>query len=209
MNAFPTQFSDQRQPLLASDLSPIGQQALKSLADKGYVIQTGMTRDDLQAIQLMADQPAIQAYCLRDCTERFVDEASTTAWLAKGRCAFILVHAETGQIAGYGWSGHEPSSNVPGGETTYALRIGQDHQGQGLALPYSQVIIEATKALFGAQHFWLEAWASNGAGVHTYHKLGFQDVMQTDSPRPLTGGDSTPDARIWMTLPGDRLADVA
>jgi ribosomal protein S18 acetylase RimI-like enzyme len=125
---------------------------------------------------------------------------ATEQWLTKQRAVFLLMD-QGGQLAGYGWVGASESELVPGGETTFALRIGEAGQGQGLATPYTQAMLTGAAALFGAKQFWLETWASNQGAVHVYHKVGFVDVAQVSGERPTTSGGMVADTRLYMSLP--------
>src|SRR5262249_45981907 len=144
------------------------------------VIAVGLSRDMLPAIQTMAQQEHIADYCHRDMTEdRFATEDTTGHWLSRGRAFFVLAKKnENGELhpVGYGWSGPGKSSEVPEGETTWAVRLGNEAVGQKLSEPFSRIIVDATSSRFGADNIWLETWQSNAAGVHTYGKLGFELV---------------------------------
>ncbi|HWB39153.1 MAG TPA: GNAT family N-acetyltransferase [Candidatus Saccharimonadales bacterium] len=198
---FPTFFASELGVLDPATLSQAGQEALSLLNEKGYEVRCGLTVNLLDQIKELAVQPSIAEYCPRDAGQRFASEEVAQAWLNKGRSMFVLIKTEDGHLAGYGWSGHETSEHVNDGQTTFALRVSENDQGLGLAQPYSQVIIEATKALFGASHFWLEAWQSNAGAVHIYHKLGFEDVGSEQVQRTRPNGESVDDTRIFMTLP--------
>jgi ribosomal protein S18 acetylase RimI-like enzyme len=52
---------------------------------------------------------------------------------------------------------------------------------------------------------WLETWASDGAAVHIYHKLGFEDVDSQVDQRPTAGGQTVADTRLYMSLPNELL----
>lgn len=201
MSGFPVSFTDNSIEVDSAKLDVGGQQALAVLHDKGYKVLVGLTSEYAEAIKQMSLEPSIQAYCPNDKSKRFTDEAAAQAWLTKGRCVFLLVGNQGDEkLAGYGWSGYEHNEHIPDGKTTFALRVGEASQGQGLASPYAQVILSATKALYDADKFWLETWASNGGAVHVYHKLGFEQVDEVASERPLPDGTTAPDSRLYMTL---------
>jgi ribosomal protein S18 acetylase RimI-like enzyme len=203
MSSFPTVFSEHLKPIDPQTLDTPGQEALKSLETKGYEVLVGLTPMYAEMVKQMSLEPSIRAYCPKDCAKRFADLPSTEAWLLKGRSAMLLFKKHDNgseELAGYGWSGLETNEHTPGGETTFALRVSESNQGQGLASPYAQVILSATRSLYGAEKFWLETWASNAGAVHVYEKLGFQLVDQVDSQRPLPDGSETPDRRLYMVL---------
>ncbi len=207
MTDFPNKF-DETTGSLPDGLGPAGAEAAGQLADRGYEVRLGLTSEFAREISAMALEPSIREYCPRDSGERFADLESTGRWLSKGRAMFLLLkHSDSGQfkLAGYGWSGSLSSPRAPGGEVTFALRIGEAGQGQGLATPFSQLILSTTAVLYGAKNIWLETWASNGGAVHVYHKLGFTDVAEAPDQRPLPDGGTTADTRIYMSLSNDLL----
>lgn len=207
MTDFPDKLDETARPLL-TDLGQAGAEAVQKLSENGYEVRLGLTPEFARAISTMAQEPSIREYCPRDSGERFTDLRSAERWLAKGRAMFLLLKRSDGgqlKLAGYGWSGAESSPRVPDGQITFALRIGEAGQGQGLATPFSQVILSATAVLYGAKNIWLETWASNGGAVHVYHKLGFTDVAEASDQRLLPDGGTTADTRIYMSLPNDLL----
>ena len=190
--------------LPADRLGQVGTQAVEGLAAKGYEVHYGLTPEFANAIIAMAREPSIREYCPRDSGERFVDLASTEHWLSKGRTMFLLLkRTDSGdlQLPGYGWAGEATTEQVPGGQSTFALRVGEAGQGQGLATLFAQTIVSAATALFGAKNMWLETWASNGAAVHIYQKLGAIQIAEKPDQRPLPNGETVADTRLYMTLP--------
>jgi ribosomal protein S18 acetylase RimI-like enzyme len=94
---------------------------------------------------------------------------------------------------------------VPGGETTFAIRVGEAGQGQGLATPFAWLIVVGAAQVYEARKFWLETWQSNEGAVHIYHKIGFVDVDSQNDTRPTTAGGEVPDTRLYMSLSDDKL----
>ena len=207
MTNFPDSFSEDTQQISAERLDETGAQAVQALAEKGYEVHAGLTSERAEAIMSMALEPAIREYCPNDCGGRFASIEATKQWLAKHRGTFLLLkRTEDGlQLAGYGWVGLSESSHVPGGETTFSLRVGEIGQGQGLAAPFTQVILAGSAVLYGAKNIWLETWASNGGAVHVYHKVGFVDVDEEMTERPTTNGGAVPDTRLYMSFPNELL----
>lgn len=204
MSVFPTTFTDMLLDVADLALSDTGAEALAYLQAQDYGVLLGLSEDYAQAIASMALEPAIQEYCPKDSSERFHDLAATTEWLQKGRAAVLLVKhtaPEESRLAGYGWIGDGASDLVPGGQVTFAMRIGEADQGHGLATPYLQVLIAAARAEYQATNIWLETWASNGGAVHVYHKVGFVDVAQRAGTRPSRVGQTIDDTRLFMQLP--------
>jgi ribosomal protein S18 acetylase RimI-like enzyme len=206
MMDFPDKF-DEATRSLPDGLGPAGTEAVKKLAARDYEVQIGLTPELAGQILTMSQEPSIREYCPKDYGERFADRASTERWLEKKRVTFVLLKRQGDELslAGYGWAGPGSSSHAPGGENTFAVRIGEAGQGQGLAAPFSWLIIAGSAVLFGARDFWLETWASNGGAVHIYHKIGFETVAEEPNER-LTGDDQkTPDTRVYMSLPNELL----
>lgn len=207
MTDFPDKFDETTQPL-PDDLGQAGNEAARQLAERGYEVRAGLTTELAGQILTMSQEPSIREYCPKDSGERFADLESTKRWLSKGRAMFLLLERSDGgklDLAGYGWSGAASSRHVPDGEITFALRVGEAGQGQGLATPFSQLILSSTAILYGAKNIWLETWASNGGAVHIYHKLGFTDVDKQPDRRLLPDGGTADDTRLYMSLPNELL----
>jgi ribosomal protein S18 acetylase RimI-like enzyme len=208
MIPFPDTFSESTQSVPEASLGDKGLEAIQKLAERGYEVHAGLTPEFAQAISAMALEPSIREYCPKDSGERFADQASTERWLSKKRGTFLLLkRADDGSLSlvGYGWVGAGSNSRIPGGETTFALRVGEAGQGQGLATPFSWLIVAASAALYGAKNMWLETWLSNGGAVHIYHKIGFVDVAEQPDKRSVPGGEAVDDTRVYMSLPNELL----
>jgi ribosomal protein S18 acetylase RimI-like enzyme len=206
MIPFPKTYDSELQTLPAEQMSEAGKQAIESLKTKGYEVCVGLTPEYADAIAVMTQEPSIREYCPKDSSERFTNRETTAAWLSKERATYLLLHkAEDGstQLAGYGWVGAKQTSHVPGGATTFSLRVSEGHQGKGLASPFSVSMLAAAQAVYDASHMWLETWASNGGAVHIYHKIGFVDVDEVADQRPSISGEQVPDIRIFMKLEQD------
>ena len=202
MIPFPDHYDDALQALPAEHMSEAGQQAIESLKEKGYEVQTGLTMEYADAIAVLSREPSIQEYCPKDCSERFASRETTAKWLSKKRATYLLLQIlDDGQkqLAGYGWVGAKQTAQVPGGETTFSLRVGENHQGKGLATPFALAMLAAAEATYGAPHMWLETWASNGGAVHIYNKLGFNTIAEKPDERPSVSGQMVADTRLYMT----------
>ena len=208
MSDFPTELAQQSQPVKTDTLSKKGQQAAQELFSKGYQVHFGLTADYADEIAKMALEPSIKEYCPNDYGARFKGRETTTAWLKKGRAAYLLLKQGSSgrlELVGYGWAGTSKSSHVPGGDTTFALRIGESGQGQGLATPFARLIIDSSANMYDAKNFWLETWFSNGGAVHVYHKLGFVNVEEVVDERLKADGTKVADTRLYMSLSNDLL----
>jgi ribosomal protein S18 acetylase RimI-like enzyme len=206
MSDFPTGFSTIR-PVSTMQAGDQAAAAFRQLAAQNYALHLGLTPEHAAQILTMSQEPAIREYCPKDSSERFTNRKATEKWLAKQRAVFLLFEQNgTRRLVGYGWAGPAIDSHVPAGRMTFALRIGQAGQGRGLAAPFSWLIIAVTAKRYGVQHFWLETWASNGAAVHIYHKLGFETVAEESSRRPAAVGGTVADTRVYMYLPDKLLS---
>lgn len=205
MKDFPTAFVDKTTPLGEDMLSLADAALLKQLAEKGYEIHVGLTENLADQISQMCLQPSIKEYCPNDSAKRFTNRATTEKWLSKGRAAFLLLKSDTKSLAGYGWAGPATSPQVPGGEVTFAIRVGEADQGKGLSTPFLRLIIAGTAALYVVKNVWLETWASDGAAVHIYHKIGCTEVNRVDDKRSTATGEAVADTRIYMKLPNELL----
>lgn len=210
MLEFPKDFVDQTRRLEPEDFTNQNDRDfVKLVQDKGFEFHHGLTRDYAEAIVRMAQEPAIKEYCPNDYSSRFSDMQAVREWLKKGRAVFLLIKREGDggpQLAGYGWSGLGSSSFVERGKVTFAIRIGEVGQGQGMATPFARLIVAASALHYQAKDFWLETWASNAAAVHVYHKIGFVDVAQEPADRPSLEEGKVADTRIYMSLPNEALA---
>ncbi|HEY5152459.1 MAG TPA: hypothetical protein VII55_00635 [Candidatus Saccharimonadales bacterium] len=206
---FPDSFDSTTRQLPLDNLGQSGAVAAQKLADSGYEVRMGLTPELADRITVMSQEPAIREFCPRDSGERFTDRAAAEKWLAKKRAVFLLFKKEADGsliLAGYGWSGAASSSHVPSGAATFAVRIGEAGQGHGLAAPFSWLIVAASAVIYEAADFWLETWASNGAAVHVYHKIGFETAAEQADERPTTlGSEKIPDTRVYMSLTNDLL----
>jgi len=203
MSNFPNGYVDATKPLNADALDQTSADGLAKLAEEGYEVHVGLTEELAEQIIQMALEPNIREYCPNDCAQRFKDMASISEWLAKRRAMFVLLKRDENDeliLAGYGWAGDGASEHVPGGETTFAIRIGDIAQGQGLAAPFAWLIVAGSAVLFQAHKYWLETWASNAGAVHIYHKIGFKDIAQEASQRPTQAGGIVEDTRLYMSL---------
>jgi GNAT superfamily N-acetyltransferase len=210
MKSLPSTFDQQISPLPSEGLGEAGEAAVAYLAGIGYEVRYGLTKEYAQAIVDMALEPAIKEYCPNDSGDRFASMEAVERWLSKQRLTFLLLkRADNGELslAGYGWIGIKDSSHAPGGHVTFSLRVSGNHGGKGLAAPFSTLMVMASAAVFGICDIWLETWASNGAAVHIYHKIGFEDVDAVPGERPTTleGGGTVQDERLFMTYPNELL----
>lgn len=208
MTNFPTDFQADSLVLPTDQLGQAGRAAAAKLSERGYEVHVGLTPELADQILRMSREPSIREFCPKDSGQRFSDRPAAERWLSKGRALFVLLKRQPDDgltLAGYGWAGSGTSPEVPGGQTTFAIRIGEAGQGQGLAAPFSWLIIAGSAALYGAQDFWLETWASNGGAVHIYHKLGFETVAEKPDQRLNGAGETINDTRLYMSLPNQLL----
>ncbi len=205
---FPNSYDQTTTIVPAEKIGNIGMQDAQRLLDQGYEVHYGLTADFADDIAKLALEPAIKEYCPNDSGRRFGDRETTAKWLQKGRGTFLLLkRKEDGalELVGYGWVGAGTNSHAPGGEATFAIRIGEAGQGQGLATPFARLIVFGAAVVYEAKNLWLETWQSNAGAVHVYHKIGFVDVAEEESERTSGNGEKVADTRLFMTLPNDLL----
>jgi hypothetical protein len=175
--AFPNTFADNMRPL-PENLGEIGAATAAELAERGFVVEAGLTPYLAGAIGQIATQEHIKEYCPKDETAaRFESEASTAEWLTKngGRAMFgigrVLGNGSRRWV-GYGWTGPEESEELSDCHVTFAVRLGKEGLGNGLAVPFTKLIVIGSAALYGARDIGLETWASNKA-AKKYEDAGF------------------------------------
>lgn len=206
---FPNSFDEQTKVLPTDNIGAAGVQAAQKLSERGYEVHYGLTAGVSDDIAQMALEPAIREFCPNDFGGRFANRDATENWLSKRRAVFLLMKKSDSEneakMVGYGWVGLGASSHVPDGETTFAIRIGEAGQGQGLATPFAQLIVSGAAVVYGAKNMWLETWQSNAGAVHIYHKIGFEDVDSSDDERVSGSGEIIKDTRLYMSLPNQML----
>jgi len=209
MNNLPTGFVTDTEQIALDGLSQKSREAWQHLAGQDYEVHTGLTSQYTDQIMTMSHEAAIREYCPKDATERFKNLENAEQWLNKGRAVFLLLKRGNDglRLAGYSWTGPGTNSHIPEGQTTFALRVGEIGQGQGLATPFSWLVIAVSASKYELKDFWLETWSSNGAAVHIYHKLGFETVAEAPGHRPSASGDQVADTRIYMDLSNDLLTE--
>jgi ribosomal protein S18 acetylase RimI-like enzyme len=201
---FPSKLDTELHDLQVDLLSGKARSCAEELHSKGYKVVQGITKDYASKIAELTKQYSIREYCPKDAQERFKDLESLEHWLIKGRAFYMLIWTDSErneEVAGYGWLGGRTNPHIPGGETTFSLRLSELHQGKGLAAPFSILLLEAGQKTYGTPNLWLEAWKTNGGAVHIYHKLGFIDVAEEQEMRPTASGGTTSDTRIFMKYP--------
>lgn len=127
-------------------------------------------------------------------------------------------------LAGYGWTGPQEClaiqrlieqapahANGPlnwqmlaAANITWAIRISEEFQGNGLAAPFGSLITAGTRAYNdNVQTIWLDTWGSNSRSVSTYERIGFMPIPELDQPsiRITSTGESFDDIRLVMINP--------
>lgn len=198
-------FAESTQPL-PDTLDVENAERVLALAHRGFEVRQGLTAYYAGSVAVMALQPHIKRVCPNDATDaRFGSEASTAEWLNKdgGRNMFVLLKDQErlGQrLVGYGWTGPATVDELPGSETTFAVRLGKEAVGKHLSLSFTSLIIAGSREMFGSQNFWLETWESNQPAVATYKKAGFEIVQAMPEIRGKGRQKKYLDARLFMTL---------
>jgi ribosomal protein S18 acetylase RimI-like enzyme len=205
----PNEISKESINLKVLDLNEVSQVYLTEIEEKGYEVHLLLTEQSAKQIITMSREPDILEYCPNDAANRFKDIETAKTWVGKKRAMVTLMKKNadnTLALAGYGWVGHESDPHAKNGTTTWAVRIGEDYQGQKLATPFCALIVFATAKIYGLDNYWLATWASNPAAVHIYHKLGFIDVNEVSGTRQDLMGNEVSDKRIYMELPNSALS---
>lgn len=203
----PTQLSESLNKFNAISLSEAGKAYYQRVKDAGFDIYYGLNEDAAKQIITLALEPAIKEFCPNDSGKRFKDLDALQEWLLKGRIVVLLTKKENDaiKIVGYGWVGAASSPYVKEGKATFAIRIGEGGQGQGLGTPFAELIVEVAANVFNVNDIWLETWQSNAGAVHIYHKIGFVDVASEPGKRKSANGSEVDDVRLFMSLPNSAL----
>lgn len=215
----PTHFVDQQYYVLPQRVAPKHALDLINLRNAGFVVSTGLHRQDAAALAEISSQVGTQEYCPNDSIRRWGNEEMIEAQLRKdgGRAVFILESVEDNQTYGFGWTGtaSKEEAAITGCENTFAIRLHEKARGKGLATPFSKAIVAGSMAIYGMRGIGLETWGSNAAAVRTY--LGAKAVVMgtVDSERPTQivepgvflkefNGEQRPhrkDVRVYMQYP--------
>jgi hypothetical protein len=75
-------------------------------------------------------------------------------------------------LAGYGWTGPELCDELPEQTHTFAVRLGEQTRGQGLATPFNRAIVMGSMVIFGGRDIGLQTWGRNRPAVCSYLKAG-------------------------------------
>ncbi|MCW1908090.1 MAG: hypothetical protein KIH63_001975 [Candidatus Saccharibacteria bacterium] len=160
---FPTEFASELVPLLDIALDPRGRAALENLEAQGVRMFSGLTEEIApKVIELATTYPRIMEFCPND-ANRFNE-----AWFSKGRGPFVGLDVETSAPRIYTWAGVEYCDELPDNPITTAFRSTVTGTGSDVVA----VTLSAARAIYGAHHFGLETWATNGPANGSYFKNG-------------------------------------
>jgi hypothetical protein len=192
---------------------------LINLERRGLVVVAGLRPVDVAALSEIALQPGTVEYCRNDAVQRWGDEAMAEKQLAKdgGRAVFRLVSPDSELTYGFGWTGKagEHESSITGCKNTFAIRLHERAQGQGLAMPFSMAIVAGSMAVYGMRGIGLETWGSNSKATRAYRDAhaAFMGSEYAARPTRIMGpgvfpkeynGEILPhrnDVRIYMQYP--------
>lgn len=194
-----------------SKLSDSGKAFYQKILDRGFDIKFELDETAAKQIIKLSLEPAIKEFCPNDSGKRFKDIDSLKQWISKGRIVVLLTKQvdNNTEVVGYGWVGEGESMYVETGKATFAIRIGEAGQGQGLGTPFAALIVEVAASEYGINNIWLETWQSNAGAVHIYHKIGFEDVASEKSLRKKGDGSEVEDVRLYMSLPNEKLPQIS
>jgi ribosomal protein S18 acetylase RimI-like enzyme len=215
---YPVTFAEHTTPL-PININTRASEAVAKLAWHGFAVHTGLTPEFVDAITDVSQQISIREHCPRDAEDRFASHASAEAWLQKGnetmqaygRGVFLLLHkgrTDISQLAGYGWTGPESSTQIPEGKVTFAIRMNEAFQGMGAARSFTTLIVAGSAALYGAESIWLEAWGSNCRATSIYERAGFMhhpEATEMAERQSVRHGGLITDIRVYMSYPDELL----
>lgn len=220
MAEYPTTFCDEEKRISVwypdRDIASTHAYPFFSLRNSGLVVVAGLRPERVADLTEIAEQVGTREYCANDIKTRWTDITTAEKQLAKdgGRAVFRLERLEDGKTMGFGWTGKssdEEREYLPDCENTFAIRMHEASQGQGLAVPFTKAIVFGSMALYGARKIGLETWGSNTAAVRTYRRAGAELVTTKDDIRPtlhedeytflVDGVPHRRDVRLYMQFP--------
>jgi len=146
MAEFYTDFVDELEVLTPSMLSDqVGAAALNSMAQRGFVMTIGLTRESVPDLARIGAQPHIVEFAHRDATRRFPNEEAVSKWLSKRRFPLLGFAVEDFTLGDtlseadmkaldlgdltmvdYGWFGPEQNKHIAGADVTTAYRVAEE-----------------------------------------------------------------------------------
>jgi len=198
MSQYPTELAPNVEPLPGF----IDQAELNA---KGLVVVRGLTLGLAEQLPKRSQEPAVIEFTPNDYIRpdtgkpgRFFDVNSVVEWIAKGRLALPLITTDE-KLMGILWMGPEKPGQeepeIPGANTTFAIRIYEGAAGQLNSLPYTKIGLAMHAELYNNDGVWLEAWGDNPKALNTYEKVGFIEEVRDVSKR-----HGQPKERVYMTL---------
>jgi ribosomal protein S18 acetylase RimI-like enzyme len=153
-------------------------------------IKQGITNQQIdQLINYSNTDPDIAKFT-RDKSERFSSRESYEKWREKKRTIYTLVD-EQENLLGITWFGAKESPDWEVANQfdrtrypfTLSIRLYADARGKGLAIPFTQKVMELFKLSdefknSNEKGIWIEVSESNTRGIKLYEKLGFVKATQ-------------------------------
>lgn len=154
----------------------------------GYVVVAGLCPANVADLTEISEQAGTLEYCPNDIAKRWTDIPTAEKQLGKdgGRGAFRLEKIATSETAAHGWTGKSSADErafLPDCENTFAVRVNERFQRQGLGKLFSHAIVAGSMGLYRAKRIGLETWASNTGAVKSY--LGAKAVLSNLSGEVL------------------------
>lgn len=198
---YPKSFGVISPDLSRQDIGPVGNTAIKELAEQNLHVQLGFNGHDLGSIQNIAGSVAIMEFCPNDIKSRFSSQSAAQNWLRDGKGLFELRDNTDNTLAGYGWTGPKTNQRIPKSDTTFAVRLSPEYSGRHLGSAFTRAIVAGSLATFGQRDIWLETWASNTAAVKTYLGVDARLITVANAKRPTLQSENRAerdDTRLFM-----------
>lgn len=180
-----------------------------------YSVAHGLTEYYAGSVATMAMQQPVREFYPADSTEeRFATRQSTQQWLRRvgSKSVYLLLrdYKEDHRLAGYGWVERASSVEAPGGETKFAVRLGEEVAGKGFEIPFSAIILGASAKFLKARNFWLEEKDSNEKALKAFDLIGFEEAgyQPRISTRRRPRRETVLSSQLYMRLPDDKLANL-
>ena len=162
-----------------SKLSDSGKAFYQKILDRGFDIKFELDETAAKQIIKLSLEPAIKEFCPNDSGKRFKDIDSLKQWISKGRIVVLLTKQvdNNTEVVGYGWVGEGESMYVETGKATFAIRIGEAGQGQGLGTPFAALIVEVAASEYGINLVWIGEKAPSATSVTSKYVFDMGNKM--------------------------------
>jgi uncharacterized cofD-like protein len=155
---------------------------LNEVAGEELVILRGLTSALRTQLVEKSDQPHIRLWTPRDSSERFTSEGMIELRQAEGDEFYSLVRpGEPEDLGGVMWLKRKYFESSSPFNTTFAVRLYEGYEGQGLGQPFMNGVLEDYTTLHpGPNYIWLGVKERNERAKRLYNKLGFSSNVFAD-----------------------------